>query len=184
MNIRLTNKSFIFLLLASSVLVSCSEREQEKLNSAGEGEFAVANVAQPETVASGFIADKLMGLDGNTLNASLIADKNVLLNYWATWCAPCIREIPSLLSAQSRLGDDFVVLLASDESIEEIQEFIQDRDFEGNFVKLEGYFSDYEIQAIPSTSLFSAQGEQIGNWLGAFEWDSPEIITELQNLAQ
>lgn len=120
-------------------------------------------------------------LDGQALELSAFAGKKVFLNYWATWCAPCIREIPSIARAAEELEPEgYVFLLASDESLDKISEFLSDREFEGNFIKLNGFFGGHGIDAVPSSLLYDAQGVLIGSWPGAFEWDSPDMLASLR----
>lgn len=121
-------------------------------------------------------------LDGQGLEIASFAGKKVFVNYWATWCAPCIREIPSIARAAAELADEnFLFVLASDESPETIANFVADRGFEGHFIKLNGFFGAHGIDAVPSSSLYDEQGQLLQSWAGAFEWDSPELLEQLRN---
>jgi thiol-disulfide isomerase/thioredoxin len=126
-------------------------------------------------------ASTYQDLQGNPLELSAYAGKKIFLNYWATWCAPCIREIPSIARAAEILEDEnYVFLLASDESLETISEFLEDRGFIGNFIKLNGFFGGHGIDAVPSSVLFDETGAMVKTWPGDFEWDSPEMLAELR----
>ncbi len=121
-------------------------------------------------------------LDGKALDLEVFAGKPIFINFWATWCAPCIEEIPSINRAAEILEPEgYVILMASDESIDTIKPFLEDREFEGNFIKLNPYFGSYGISAVPSSILVDEAGEIVKSWLGAFEWDSPEMLTEIRN---
>lgn len=122
-------------------------------------------------------------LEGNPLELSDFAGKKVFLNYWATWCAPCIREIPSIQRASEALEEEgFVFLFASDESVETIRDFLDEHEFEGNFIKLNAFFAAHGVEAVPSSTLYDEQGNPLETWLGAYEWDSPEMLEELRSL--
>ena len=54
------------------------------------------------------------------VNAS---DKPVLVDYWATWCGPCIEEMPSLAQAKKEWADQYTFLVASDEELERLVKF-------------------------------------------------------------
>ena len=73
------------------------------------GEFVPALPPQPAPPIS------FVDRDGNTVRLSDFAGKLVVLNLWATWCAPCLREMPSLDRMQERLGDDVTVLAISED---------------------------------------------------------------------
>src|SRR5690606_40012884 len=117
-------------------------------------------------------------LDGKPLSLSDFHGSNVLLNYWATWCAPCIEEIPSLLNAVEKLGDDYRLLLVSDEPADTISSFLSDNGFEGPFIRLTEAFSQHGVKAVPSTLLFNTEGQQVQQWLGNKEWDSAAMLAE------
>ena len=124
-------------------------------------------------------------LDNRALDLQVFAGKKIFVNFWATWCAPCIEEIPSINRAAAMLEDEnYVFLLASDESLDTISLFLEDRGFEGNFIKLNPYFGAYGISAVPSSILVDESGEIVKSWIGAFEWDSPEMIAEIRSATE
>lgn len=126
-------------------------------------------------------ATRFQTLDGQPLELSAYAGKKVFLNYWATWCAPCIREIPAIARAAAELEDEnYVFLLASDESLPTINDFLLDREFSGNFIKLSGFFGGHGIDAVPSSVLYDESGSEITTWAGAYEWDSPEMLAQIR----
>jgi thiol-disulfide isomerase/thioredoxin len=190
------NSKAIILLLAVGLLQACSDAsnsasvtetatnaasasEQTATSSApAEGQVLVSKV---EPAAADPTASTYQDLQGKPLELTAYAGKKVFLNYWATWCAPCIREIPSIARAAATLEDEnFVFLLASDESIETITDFLEDREFTGNFIKLNGFFGGHGIDAVPSSVLFDESGAIVKTWPGAFEWDSAEMLAELR----
>jgi thiol-disulfide isomerase/thioredoxin len=120
-------------------------------------------------------------LQGQGFDISAFKGKKVFVNYWATWCAPCIREIPSIAEAAATLEpENYVFLLASDEKPEDISAFLADRGFTGNFVKLNGYFGGHGIDAVPSSLLYDEQGNLVKTWAGAFEWNTPQMLAEIR----
>ena len=122
--------------------------------------------------------------DGET-NPLTLADfrgKVVLVNLWATWCAPCVREMPTLDRLQAVLGSaDFeVVAIAQDrKGFEVVTPFLHDRDIEQLSV-----YADSSSQAtrafgvlgLPASVLIDRAGNEIGRLIGPAEWDSPEAI--------
>ena len=172
-------KTPILSLLVVALLQGCG----------GNNESDAASVATERTspVASASVIPassdtKFMSLQGEPLELSAYAGKKVFLNYWATWCAPCIREIPSIARASAELEDEnYVFLLASDESLETISDFLADREFSGNFIKLNKFFGAWGINAVPSSELYDENGNLLVTWAGAFEWDSAEMLDAIRN---
>ena len=74
-----------------------------------------------------------------------------------------------------------IEIVFSDEDIDTIDEFLLEREFDGNFVKLNGYFATYGIGAVPSSWLVDENGDVIATWAGAYEWDSQEMLEEIRN---
>lgn len=105
--------------------------------------------------------------------------KAILLNVWATWCAPCREEMPSLGRLQEELGSDkFQVLaLAVDRGgVEAARKFLEGIKVEN----LEPYAdpstrvgSALRVIGMPTTILIDAEGREIGRLPGPAEWDSP-----------
>lgn len=104
----------------------------------------------------------------------------VLVNLWATWCAPCRKEMPSLAALQSEMGSkDFeVVAISLDRKGAEVS---------GAFLKEVGattlkLYTDpttdtlnkFQAVGLPASILIDRQGREIGRLLGPAEWNSPE----------
>jgi thiol-disulfide isomerase/thioredoxin len=124
---------------------------------------------------------KFQDLAGHGFEIDDLQGRKVFLNYWATWCAPCIREIPAISRAAAELEDEnYLFLLASDESTDVISNFVDDRQFSGNFIKLNGFFGGHGIDAVPSSILYDENGAVLNSWAGAFEWDSQEMLAALR----
>lgn len=128
---------------------------------------------------------QLVDLSGNAIDVTELEDKTVFINFWATWCKPCIQEMPTIENAQTLLKDRNVVfLLASNETVEQIEKFKTKRKFELQFVRVEN-LEALNIQALPATYIFNPQGELVFSEVGYRMWDTPEninLITKDSNL--
>lgn len=117
---------------------------------------------------------------GKTISLADFKGRTVLLNLWATWCAPCREEMPSLDRLQQALGSDKfeVVALsldrqgaaASQKFLDEVKAkalklYIDATAKQGTVLKLVG---------MPTTILINKDGLEIGRLAGPAEWDSPE----------
>ena len=128
---------------------------------------------------------KLVKLSGEAIDLGELKNKTVFVNFWATWCKPCIQEMPTIENAQAQLqGKDVVFLLASNESVEQIESFKGKRKFQLRFVQVQN-LEALNIQALPATYIFNPQGELIFSEVGYRMWDTPEnikLITKDSNL--
>jgi thiol-disulfide isomerase/thioredoxin len=126
------------------------------------------------------------GPDGKAMTISAFKGRVVLLNLWATWCAPCRKEMPDLNALQQELGSDQfeVVALSVDRgSPEKAQKFLAE--VGANALK---FYHDPTAQAgfslmaigMPSTLLFDREGREIGRLVGPAKWDSQDAKNLIQ----
>ena len=119
----------------------------------------------------------------NNLDLSVYKGKKIVINYWATWCGPCIKEMPSIKRAEEILEDyGYIFLLVSDETISKISKFKNDRNFDFNFLKSIESYETLGIYSMPTSYIFDENGKIIETIVGAIEWDSEEMINKLKIL--
>ena len=119
----------------------------------------------------------------NNLDLSVYKGKRIVINYWATWCGPCIKEIPSIKRAEEILEDyGYIFLLVSDETVSKISKFKNDRNFDLNFLKSIESYETLGIYSMPTSYIFDENGKIIETIVGAIEWDSEEMINKLKIL--
>lgn len=126
---------------------------------------------------------KLKNLKGELVDKDSLSGKVIILNLWATWCKPCVQEMPSLEVLQSELPSDrFVLLLASDEPLEKIRKFKQQSNFKLNFIKIESSLESLGVFALPTTIFIDQKGERSHTESGGKDWGSDESVQEILNL--
>ena len=119
----------------------------------------------------------------NNLDLSEYKKGKIVINYWATWCAPCIKEMPSMKRAEEILEEyGYTFLLVSDETISKISSFKNEWNFDLNFLKSTKSFESLGVYAMPTSYIFDANGQLIETIVGAIEWDSEEMINKLKML--
>jgi thiol-disulfide isomerase/thioredoxin len=127
---------------------------------------------------------KLADLDGRPVTLEQFKGKTIFLNFWATWCKPCIQEMPSIDTAQQLLSKNEVVfLLASDETPEQIKEFKQHYRFNLNFVRLIN-MEELNLNGLPTTYIYNPKGENVFAETGYRKWNDSsniEMILKINN---
>jgi thiol-disulfide isomerase/thioredoxin len=126
--------------------------------------------------------------DDRALTLDRFRGKVVLLNLWATWCAPCRREMPTLDNLQARLGgDDFeVVALAVDRGgSAKVKAFLDELDLGRLALYVDP--STRALRALgayglPTTLLIDRDGGEVMRAIGPAEWDGPEIVALIRHL--
>jgi cytochrome c biogenesis protein CcmG, thiol:disulfide interchange protein DsbE len=112
-------------------------------------------------------------------------DRIVLLNFWASWCAPCIEEIPSLVQLQKRLGDKVTVLAVSiDEDPAAYYKFLRDHNVDLLTVRDPDKRTPemYGTTGWPETFVIDRNGTIRRKFIGPVNWTSPEIVNYLNKL--
>ena len=107
--------------------------------------------------------------------------KILLVNFWATWCIPCIKEMPSLDRLKSKINVDFdVVAISVDrDGVEKITNFF----IENKINNLEKFFDiknslakEMDLYGVPTSFFVNKQGDLIGYYQGDMEWDNDTVI--------
>lgn len=118
------------------------------------------------------------------------ADKVVMINFWATWCPPCVKELPSMQTLWERLRQrDFVMLAVNvGEDRSTIIEFLERFDTDIDFPLL--IDADLEVTrgwpvfGLPTTFLLDRHGRIVLKALGEREWTDPEIEAQILELLE
>jgi len=120
--------------------------------------------------------------DDKPLTLADYKGKIVLLNFWATWCAPCVKEMPSLDRLQAELGKDkFVVLPLSLDgpSRPKVAPFYQDKKLSNlgvYFDKGRKAMQALDISILPTSILIDGEGRELGRLEGEADWEKPEAL--------
>jgi thiol-disulfide isomerase/thioredoxin len=156
----------------------------ETVNSGISRELATGSLAaflvKPERKA----VPELMFQDGEGKPLTLAAWKGrvVLVNLWATWCAPCRKEMPVLAALQAKLGSkDFEVVAISVDrkGVEASSAFLKETGADGLKLYVEpsaAILNSLQALGLPATVLVDRQGREIGRLLGPAQWDSAEAV--------
>ena len=118
---------------------------------------------------------------GETTTMRSAGDRIVFVNLWATWCNPCLRELPSIARLAERMGDEVAFFLLSDEAAAVVSRFAAGRD-DGlgyySYTALGTTLEPFVREGIPRTFVLR-DGEVIIDHLGAAPWDSEKVVARL-----
>ncbi len=198
------------LVLAMAFVSSCFSGRAESPGSrtGGEGQGAGKNGGETGTPAErqspaetlrrlGFhvfdepipLPDRsFASLDGTPQRLGALSGSVTLLNFWATWCPPCRKEMPSIERLKKAMdGENFrIVAISTGEDAKTVRAFI----------KREGYTfpiyldesgalgSEFASQGIPTTYVVDARGNIIAGAVGAREYDDPALVAAFKELSR
>ena len=108
----------------------------------------------------------------------------VLLNLWATWCVPCIEEMPSLDRLQAKLGKRLRVLAVSQDrrGAAAVDPFLAQHDIKNLTVGLDpknAAVAAFHVEGLPTSFLISRKGMILGSLIGSADWDAPKMLAVL-----
>jgi cytochrome c biogenesis protein CcmG/thiol:disulfide interchange protein DsbE len=121
----------------------------------------------------------------NAIDLSKFRGKVVLLNFWASWCAPCIEEMPSLEALHHELPEVQILAVASDEDFAQYQNYIVQHHIDLTTVFDEKQTSNalYGSFRFPETYIIDKRGVVRRKLIGAQEFTNPDFVTYLKKLA-
>jgi len=127
--------------------------------------------------------------NGQTLRLSDLRGRTILLNLWATWCVSCRTEMPTLARLNRRLGSsqfEVVALSVDRDGLEVVKPFFA----EVGITDLTIYLNPtgdsirlFKVTGLPTTVLIGRDGTELRRWIGPKDWDSPEVVAEISQLA-
>ena len=141
---------------------------------------------QPQPAASTPFLDR----DGNTKTLADFAGRIVLVNFWATWCAPCVKEMPTLDALQQALGGDQLAVVAISQDREGARvaaPFMAENHWDHLALYTEPaarFAKDAAIRGLPTSIIVNRQGQEVARLEGTAEWNSPEMHAALKKLIE
>jgi peroxiredoxin len=120
----------------------------------------------------------------STVHLASYRGKVVLVNFWATWCGPCVLEMPSLLALHHQMPNVVILAISVDEDASAYTNFIARRHIDLITVRdpQEKAANLFHSEVWPETYVIDRQGMIRRKFVGAQDWTSPEIRQYLQSL--
>ena len=179
-------KNTLKALLYCGVLLSANPSTAEDYSAAVElrdGDMRKLLFSEPKDVST----ESFSTPEGTNVTLAEFHGKTVVLNFWATWCAPCRKEMPALEELRNTLGgDNFdVIAIATGPKNEprKIAKFFADNGISDLPVYLDPksrFANDMGVRGLPITVVLNAQGQEIARMRGDAEWASENAFDVLK----
>ena len=171
----------ISLLLAFTAVPALSADEPNPSVTLGQFSPAAARRPAPEVTFT--------DIEGKPAGFVEFRGKPVVVNLWATWCQPCLREMPSLERLQEKLGDKLTVAAVSQDRGGEkaVSPFLAKLGLDKVKVYLDPKSEvgkAFGVRGLPTSIVLDAEGCEVGRVEGAAEWDSATMLAVLEPLAK
>jgi thiol-disulfide isomerase/thioredoxin len=125
----------------------------------------------------------LTDMQGNKVSLQSYAGHPLFLSFFATWCGPCMREMPELADMQTKLSDSTLkVVCICDEPVEKLQPLQQKFGDELIILHSEAKFHDIGIYTYPTNYIFNASGKKIYQKVDPDDWESAEVLERIKAL--
>ena len=189
---RKRNRKSLIILVALAIIVTAAgiyefrgpSRKVESETKGGYRDFATGPLAAFLVKADRPAVPDLSFRDaqGTEIRLGKWLGRVVLVNLWATWCAPCRKEMPTLADLQKQLGSkDFeVVALSVDrKGLAASSAYLKETGADSLGLYVDDTMKsldDLQGQGLPLTVLIDRRGREIGRLLGPAEWNSPEAV--------
>ena len=178
----------IFILLVAILAAGCDRQKADAPQApAAEAQSAKgvdrSHKGEPAPVA------KFKNPDGGDFDLAKFKGGPVLVNLWASWCAPCIKELPTLQQLEQAHADEGtlgIIAVSQDTAPQgSVEAFLGERDI-GRFAAYHDEKMDLTsalgVQVLPTTILYDAQGKEVWRYVGDLDWTSDEAMTLLSEV--
>ncbi len=144
---------------------------------------------RPPAIPSEGLADynwTVKSLDGRDFRLADTKGKVVFINFWATWCAPCVAEMPSIQRLYDKVKDDGVIFVCvSREDTSKVSRFVKERSFTFPIYTMkDNPPTVFSTQGIPATFILSPDGKIAFKHIGSAKWDDEKSINFIKRLIQ
>lgn len=142
----------------------------------------IASIEAPKETSLNF---QLVNSKGENLNLQQFKGKVIFLNFWATWCPPCIAEMPGINNLYESIGEDKVefVMVSVDQNFEKAKKFRSKKNYGFEIYKPAGAIPrEFSTRSIPTTYVIDPSGKIALTHLGMGDFDTKEFRSFLEEL--
>ncbi len=181
---KFTTSNIIFVIVIALLIIPQTRQPIQIFLHKGLAMISPSEIseAKRETLES-YDNWNLVDSSGNPFNFKQAEDKVVFINFWATWCPPCIAEMPSIDDLYADYKDEVIFLLVSNEKRETIKSFKAKNNYNFEFYQsVSNAPKQFQTSSIPQTYVIDKHGKIVMDKSGAANWNSDSVRELLDNL--
>ena len=176
-------KNIIFFILIGVLLIPQTRQPIQVLLHKSFALFGPSTIDKSKQVVVEDYIWSLKTKDGTDFNFESTKGKVVLVNFWATWCPPCIAEMPSMQLLYDDYKDKIEFVFVSNEEFSVINEFIRKKGYTFDvYNPMTEYPEVFNVTSIPRTFLIDKNGRIVIDKTGAANWNSKAVRSTIDDL--
>lgn len=184
MKAKLTKRNAIFLIVIAILIIPQTRQPIQVLLHKGLSYINQSSlIDKADRVTVSYENWKLKSDTNSVLDFKDIKGKVVFINFWATWCPPCIAEMPSLQALYNDYSDRVEFLFVTNDDLKTVESFKVKKNFSFEvFNSLNNIPSELATSSIPRTFVINKKGEIVVDESGAVDWNSETVRNQLDQL--
>ncbi len=181
---KISLKNIIFLIVIAALIIPQTRQPIQVFLHKGLALFG-PSVVKGSKQASLTNYDWKLKTEQDEFNFEATKGKVVLVNFWATWCPPCIAEMPSMQALYNDYKHDIEFVFVSNEDRTVINQFLSKNNYTFKvYTPLSKYPESFNITSIPRTFLIDKQGHIVIDKSGAANWNSDTVRKTIDALLE
>ena len=176
-------KNVLFFVFIALMIIPQTRKPIQIFIQRGIAKFSPAIENEDDRMSLDTYNWQLLDLKGNIHDFNNSKGKVIVVNFWATWCPPCIAEMPSLHNLYEDYKDRVDFYFVSNEAPDIIKSFLEKNNYNLEVsIPRTKYPMVFDISGIPRTFLIDKQGKIVIDKTGAANWNSEKVRSTIDNL--
>ncbi len=147
--------------------------------------FSPTEIPQEKRVTLANYNWSLKSDTGNKIDFNQFRDQVIVLNFWATWCPPCVAEMPSFQDLYEDYNSEVVFLFVANDKAKKVHTFMREQDYSfPNYYENSITPPELVSNSLPTTYIINKKGDIVMKKKGAYNWNSEYIREQLNQLIQ